>query len=404
MPSRPNAEDYFSSLDPNYSTPSSSDMYHYIPLAVANNSSFTVPSSAPSTSIGSSPKSTSFPLTLICTLINCQSIANKVLLLDSYILQNKCDIVLLTETWLDLSLPDSFLGQPNFQIFRSDRVGKRGGGTAVMVRNKYPSAMVLGRPNFTTVPLFDITVIDLSIGRYNYRFICAYRTPGVNPGLRADAELLSECIKSLLLTNYIMVVVGDFNLPDVDWELLTSPIDGVQDVLLDMFMDSNLEQLVDFPTRVNNTLDLVLCTNASFIIDIKPSMPLGLSDHESVLFSLSCPSLLPASTPELTKPISVKNFWDAAGIINALYYLNSYDWSLVFNPLIGPELIWQRFKDSILTCISSFSKPFKARSFKHCSKNSFSNNQCNLTIKRLTSKKLKTWKQLKNVNLCLKIL
>ena len=59
-------------------------------------------------------------------------------------------------------------------------------------------------------------------------------------------------------------------------------------------MDLNLEQVVNFLTRLQNTLDLVFMFHPSFKIRCKPLPPIGLkSDHEMVLLDTS---IQPVST------------------------------------------------------------------------------------------------------------
>jgi hypothetical protein len=53
------------------------------------------------------------------------------------------------------------------------------------------------------------------------------------------------------------VIIGDFNLPEIDWEKCTAR--GRTAVLLEAVEVSFMEQLVNFPTQVKgNTLDLIL--------------------------------------------------------------------------------------------------------------------------------------------------
>ena len=46
--------------------------------------------------------------------------------------------------------------------------------------------------------------------------------------------------------------------------------------------ESNLHQIVNVPTREEQTLDLILVTNPSIINKVNTLSPLGLSDHDIV--------------------------------------------------------------------------------------------------------------------------
>lgn len=87
----------------------------------------------------------------------------------------------------------------------------------------------------------------------------------------------------------IHIINGDFNVPDISWE--TNTIFGSKQyqrrdsqTVLDIALDLGLE-MVDFPTRQENTLDLILTSHPGFKLRFNPLPPLGLkSDHEIVLY------------------------------------------------------------------------------------------------------------------------
>jgi hypothetical protein len=72
----------------------------------------------------------------------------------------------------------------------------------------------------------------------------------------------------------IFVIGGDFNLPDINWEEQTIinrqyPIKTNQ-TFLEIVADNGLEQIVDFPTRKDNTLDLMLLSHPAYKLRCKP--------------------------------------------------------------------------------------------------------------------------------------
>lgn len=81
-----------------------------------------------------------------------------------------------------------------------------------------------------------------------------------------------------------MWIGGDYNLPDIDWKM--NMITGYQypkimsETFLGIINDLNLEQLIDFPTRKGNFLDLILTNNPSLVTCID-DLP-GISDHTSI--------------------------------------------------------------------------------------------------------------------------
>jgi hypothetical protein len=110
-------------------------------------------------------------------------------------------------------------------------------------------------------------------------FYLIYRSPNAPPQIMNDLESLVRGVKKNA------ILVGDFNLPDIDWEMGTgsartaSFLEAVDDVML--------TQMVDFSTQVKgNCLDLVLTNIPERIVDIEEAGRLGKSDHEMILLTV----------------------------------------------------------------------------------------------------------------------
>ena len=84
-----------------------------------------------------------------------------------------------------------------------------------------------------------------------------------------------------------LILCGDFNCPDIQWETLTVPSDpnvqnkNVKQKLINLMSENNLTQVHDQPTRNGKLLDLVFTTNPS-LIKFSVSIP-GISDHDIVV-------------------------------------------------------------------------------------------------------------------------
>ena len=129
-----------------------------------------------------------------------------------------------------------------------------------------------------------------------------------------DEPSLTELAKSLNLVNQSnsqIWLLGDFNLPKIDWQLLIPAPDCKHQQFytdcLEAFSDSLLEQMVTTPTRGQNILDLFLTANPTLVH--KVSVLSGLSDHDIVIAEVN-------SRPELLKqvpsdiPLYKKADWD----------------------------------------------------------------------------------------------
>ena len=122
----------------------------------------------------------------------------------------------------------------------------------------------------------------------NLTFANVYRRPG---STKENNDKLAELLKYLVDScgrNKLMIV-GDFNYPNINWELLYSDNPEEMD-FIETLNDNFLSQHVHHPTRARghdtpHILDLVV-TNEDFIRDIEILSPVGKSDHSVLGISI----------------------------------------------------------------------------------------------------------------------
>ena len=84
--------------------------------------------------------------------------------------------------------------------------------------------------------------------------------------------------------NCVLWIGGDLNLPDINWKTLS--VNGNRNALdinqqfIGMVMNVGVQQMVHFPTRGSNTLDLFL-SNRPSLINHCTALP-GIGDHDIV--------------------------------------------------------------------------------------------------------------------------
>ena len=78
---------------------------------------------------------------------------------------------------------------------------------------------------------------------------------------------LIDCLNSLCTLDVTCVLTGDLNCACIDW-INSSCNDPIQQLFLDAVSDLGFLQFVDKPTRENNILDLVLCSDPLLIVDV----------------------------------------------------------------------------------------------------------------------------------------
>ena len=123
-------------------------------------------------------------------------------------------------------------------------------------------------------------------------FAAAYRPPRSDQAYMdtVNQNLYTLCHK---FSNMPFWMGGDMNLPDIEWEneqLTTNQYThSISYSFLDTLANTGLQQIVNFPTRNNNTLDVVL-TNRPSLVKQCVGVP-GLSDHDIVFVETSSRAL-----------------------------------------------------------------------------------------------------------------
>ncbi|KAK4827614.1 LOW QUALITY PROTEIN: hypothetical protein QYF61_019539 [Mycteria americana] len=195
----------------------------------------------------SSMKETQVTAQLKCLYTNACSMGNKQEELEAIVYQENYDMVAITETWWGDSHNWS-AAMDGYKFFRRDRRGRRGGGVALYVRECLDSLEVNDGDDRVECLWVRIrgkaNKADIVVG------VC-YRPP--NQDEETDElfyKQLGEASRSLAL-----VLVGDFNLPDVCWIYNTSESKQSRR-FLERVADNFLTQLVSEPTREGALLDL----------------------------------------------------------------------------------------------------------------------------------------------------
>lgn len=189
----------------------------------------------------------------------------------------KADIVFGTESWLNPSISDSEVFPENFIVYRKDRLS-RGGGVFLLVRSDLRSSVL-------DVSHDAVEAVWCKVHLSHYFSLTAgvvYRPPSsdVVP-LHAFGEVISE------VSGQVMLVGGDFNLPDLHWSDNTCVFQKCSQVNMNMksIIDTHgLLQYVTEPTRENSILDLLFC-NSPNLVNSTTVIP-GLSDHHAVVASI----------------------------------------------------------------------------------------------------------------------
>ena len=215
--------------------------------------------------------------------VNFQSIRNKKEELELILINEDIDIVLGSETHLTPCITDSEILNPKYKCYRRDR-GDGYGGVIIITKK---DLLVEEITNATSCEFISIKIQTES---QPLILATAYRPP--NSNVDEANHICNELTKiSRKYKSSPIWFGGDMNLPDIDWSIdsVTSYqySKEINEAFIQTFNACNLEQIVDFPTRGSNILEIVSTNRPNLVNKCVPYM--GMSDHETtVLVDIEC--------------------------------------------------------------------------------------------------------------------
>ena len=202
------------------------------------------------------------------------------------------DVLVLTETWLHADIFNSEFIDSRYYVYRSDRnraaTGRRdGGGVLIAVLRSLPAAPCAPPPRSPTLPspippLVDSMLVELSLGNFKYVIGAVYIPPNLSTETYcAYFEYMQHLLLQLDYDEFCLL--GDFNLPKLDWykrgnsmELSSlNDLCGPHNYLSNFISVFNCSQINTFKNNQNRLLDLCLtnivgCESKSAPITLVP--------------------------------------------------------------------------------------------------------------------------------------
>ena len=259
------------------------------------------------------------------------------------------DIIGLTETWLNEYIFDNEILPSNYTLFRKDRVS-RGGGVLIAVNNKFTCQAITSPENLEIICIKLILPCSIT-------FCVTYVPPS------CTAVYYDSLFDFLLQLHHVsdkMIILGDFNFPDIDWDTLSGHFPA-SNQFCDLVFKTGLSQLIDQPTHIHgNILDLLLTNLDDNISHLQiNSDQLLTSDHYSITLSLS------VSVTASLKSASYFTFnyskGDYQGLCEYLLYSD-------FTPCYlshDIEYIWHTIENLLMDAMQLFIPIIKVHSCQH---------------------------------------
>nr|CAD2193607.1 unnamed protein product [Meloidogyne enterolobii] len=200
------------------------------------------------------------------------------------------------------------------------------------------------------IPNSDISCIDVfsPLNQQKIRLIVVYR-PTTKETLEHLTSLI-DCLVLLSSIDYPYYILGDFNFPNLNWASpnpFPNTLTPSESIFAEFFQSSNLEQIVQSPTRNQNYLDLVLTSNTSLTSFLSVEAPMGGSDHNSIIFDIKL-------NFQLQSKSAPRYQYNKANYqcINSI--LAHIDWTLFFYDCIDVESCYNKFITFLQSIIQSY--------------------------------------------------
>ena len=297
---------------------------------------------------------------------------------------DKFDVLCITETWLHCGVTSGLLDPHSaYSVLRKDRnASKRGGGVAAFIARGVNYVTVNIDESFADL---EVLCFDLIFTSSKVRFFIVYRPPGCDLHGVEYVRSLIRCLNQYSARDHVNVIVGDFNCPKINWLLFTTPSDPTSSAVFDWAVSSGFTQHVDFPTRGQNSLDLVFTDDDQIISRIVAQPPAGFSDHCIVDFVLTIEHSHWESNVS-AHPATRYN-WHIADFDMLKHHLLAIDWTEVIccNPCA--KSAWSAFEDliweAVVRCVPSSSSHRKSSKNKRHPRK----------LRKLVTKKRRLWKE-----------
>ena len=255
-------------------------------------------------------------------------------------LSSDYDVIVLTETWLKPSIYDSELFNSSFMVYRCDRshhncVFNNGGGVLVAVKSRFSSEIV-DVPNTLGV---EFVAVKISFQKFKLFVCCVYIPSGASQQMYTLYETAFSSLFNVLNLNIEdkLIIVGDFNLPSVNWSFdidnmnVLLPIRVSIDVegsILYNILGNGLQQLNNCFNHQNRLLDLLFANCADVVKVVPSACPLSRIDPYHVPIDITIS--IPTENNQLTYSSDI-TFNFRKGNYRALNsYYNSLNWDELY--------------------------------------------------------------------------
>ena len=230
--------------------------------------------------------------------INAQSLQYKMNELREIAFQHKPQVIAVTESWGRPDIDDITFKIDGYIMYRSDKINRASsdaGGTLLYVTDKLGQreCKPLKTPE-NGIPFDSSTWCWVTPTKGKKVLVgCIYRSPS---SLIMNNDKLLKLMDQAneIAGNSRLLILGDFNIPNIDWINITSmpTAKKIEKDLLGKITDNLMYQHVKENTRIRGNqksiLDLILTKEEDDVKNVKVLPPIGRSDHGIVKGEFIC--------------------------------------------------------------------------------------------------------------------
>ena len=210
-------------------------------------------------------------------------------------------------------------------------------------------------PSTATTDVFNVCAVKLLKSTPQTAVIAVYLPPSSRV---SDTSNLIVVLSSIIKRSTSFLILGDFNIV-TDWSVQhLSFCSGVASELVKFMHDFNLRQLKKEPSRLANTLDIVLVSPRLYESEVSQLLPFGGSDHmtQVVKFVMSGLQAVSASSCSNRKV----DFCTLKSLLRVT------DWHSVFCNCVNVDDFAEAFDSELQECISKLSRWRHKRESQEC--------------------------------------
>ena len=265
----------------------------------------------------------------------------------------------ITETHLNSEVVDAEIMIDNYTIFRKDRDnGREKGGSLIYVSNSICATNI---ENFNAP---DSLAISLDLPLCSLIVVCVYRAQSLSQ--TENYKIMDQISKLQVTENTEIVIVGDFNMPNVSWDKgsvecsinTTNKIMLMQKSFMDLFQNKGFHPVLADDTVTRRQLyngelqeshpDQILTSDPAIIGGVDIVSAMGKSDHLGIICSMRLQN-------EVGYIRSVKDNWSNYSTDDIKKCGNNINWDFS-DPSLSVEELWCEFHTKLNIVTSNVPK------------------------------------------------